>query len=401
MKKHNLKRVVIIVFDGFGIGELPDANEYKDGGSDTLDNLARAAGGVNVPNLRSFGLGNIEGVDSVERVGKPAASFGRMAEASCGKDTATGHWEMTGIILDTPFPTFPEGFPSDIMERFEKETGYGCLGNKPASGTGIIDEFGEEHLKTKKLIVYTSADSVFQIAAHEEIVPIEKLYEICETARKILYDYNVGRVIARPFIGKPGNFRRTSRRKDYAVEPPGKTVLESIKEKGLPVIGIGKIGDIFVHKGVTEEIHTNSDMDGMDKTIDALKKTQEGLIFTNLVDFDTLYGHRNDPKGYANELASIDSRLPEIIGMLDEGDILFITGDHGCDPTTPSTDHTREYVPLLVYGKGLKSGVDLGTRNTFADLGQTLAEVFGAEDQKNGESFLDALLRNDGVPVKY
>lgn len=391
MRKKAIKRAVIIVLDGFGVGELPDAKEYGDEGSDTLDNMVKAVGDVDIPNLTSFGLGLIDGVTAVKKVKDPLASYGRMKEESKGKDTATGHWEMSGIILTEPFPTYPEGFPPEIMDRFTKETGYGWLCAKPASGTEVIDRFGEEHMKTGKLIVYTSADSVFQIAAHEDLVPIEELYRVCWAAREFLYEYNIERVIARPFIGKPGGFVRTERRKDYAVEPPGVTVLEKIKGKGYPVIGIGKIGDIFVHKGLTLEIHTKDDMDGVDKTIEALKSFKEGLIFTNLVDLDTLYGHRNDAPGYAGELARIDKRVPEILRELTEEDILFITGDHGCDPTTPSTDHSREYAPLLVYGKGLKRGVNLGTRKTFADLGQTLAEIFKVEKLSNGQSFLESL----------
>ncbi|MBI5493108.1 MAG: phosphopentomutase [Deltaproteobacteria bacterium] len=382
-----LKRAVIIVFDGMGIGELPDAGDYKDEGSDTLDNMIRAAGGIDLPNLSSFGLGLIEGVTAVKKAAAPLASWGRMKEASPGKDTATGHWEMAGIILKKPFATFPNGLPKKMMDRFEKETGYGYLGGMPASGIGVLDEFGAEHMKTGRLIVYTSADSVFQIAAHEEVVPVEELYRVCRIARGFLDGYDIGRVIARPFIGRPGEFKRTDRRKDWPVEPPGELVIERIKAKGLPVVGIGKIGDIFVHKGVTEEVHTTGDCDGMDKTIDALKRVKEGLIFTNLVDFDTSYGHRNDAKGYAKALEVIDRRLPEAVSLLNENDVLFITADHGCDPTTPSTDHSREYVPLLAFGKGLKR-VSLGTRETFADLGQTLAGIFGVGPIGNGRSFL-------------
>lgn len=388
-----IRRAIIIVFDSLGIGELPDAAEYNDAGSDTLDNLVRRRGGIDIPNLWSFGIGNIEGVDSIGRCPAPIASYGRMAEASRGKDTATGHWEMAGIILDKPFPTYPGGFPPEILERFERETGYGVLGGSPASGTEIIKELGREHLRTKKLIVYTSADSVFQVAAHEDVIALEELYRVCKVAREFLYEYNIGRVIARPFRGRPGGFTRTEHRKDWAIEPPGTTVLERIKEKGLPVVGVGKIGDIFVHKGLTEEVHTTSDSDGVDKTLEALRRVREGLIFTNLVDFDTLYGHRNDPAGYAAALERADGRIPEIKDLLQEDDILFITGDHGCDPTTPSTDHSREYVPLLVYGKRIRGGADLGTRKTFADLGQTLSEIFGVEGRPGALSFLKEALK--------
>lgn len=386
------KRAVVLVFDSFGIGELPDAAEYNDLGSDTIDNMAKAVGGLNIPNLVSMGMGLIEGVDNVEKAKSPIASYGRMGEASKGKDTATGHWEMCGIILKVPFPTFPDGFPKSMMDEFTRRTGYGYLGGKPASGTGIIDELGEEHLRSGKLIVYTSADSVFQIAAHEDIVPVEELYRVCRIAREFLYEHNIERVIARPFAGAPGGFKRTERRKDWPIPPPGTTLLERIKDRGLPVVGIGKIGDIFVHRGLTGEIHTKGDPDGIEKTIEAIKKTESGLIFTNLVDFDTLYGHRNDPGGYAEALSRIDSMLPRVMDLLGEDSLLFITADHGCDPTTPSTDHSREYVPVLVYGKGLKKGVNLGTRKTFADLGATIAEALGVEGHKAGESFLRALL---------
>ncbi len=392
--KSEIKRAVIIVIDSLGVGELPDAWEYNDSGSDTLDNLVRAAGGIDIPNLKALGLGNIEGVDSIGAHPSPIGSFGRMSEASKGKDTATGHWEMAGIILERPFPTYPDGFPPEILDRFEKETGYGWLSGRPASGTEIIKEYGEEHLRTGKLIVYTSADSVFQVAAHEDVIPLEELYRVCQTAREFLYEYNIGRVIARPFVGRPGSFTRTSRRRDWAIEPPGTTVLERIKGKGLPVVGVGKIGDIFVHKGLTEEIHTGSDSDGVDKTLDAMGRVSGGLVFTNLVDFDTVYGHRNDSLGYAKALEQIDKRLPEIKGALKESDILFITGDHGCDPTTPSTDHSREYVPLLVYGKKVRGAIDLGTRKTFADLGQTLADIFGVEGTPGAASFLKDVLKD-------
>jgi len=388
-----IKRAIIIVFDSLGVGELPDAAEYGDEGSDTLDNLVRASGGIDIPNLKSFGLGNIEGVDSLGAEPLPAGAYGRMTEASKGKDTATGHWEMAGIILERPFPTYSDGLPAAMLERFEAETGYGWLSGRAASGTEIIKELGEEHLKTGKLIVYTSADSVFQIAAHEDVVDLDELYRVCRVAREFLYEYNIGRVIARPFTGRPGSFKRTEKRKDWAVEPPGTTVLERIKEKGWPVVGIGKIGDIFVHKGLTEEIHTKSDSDGMNKTLEAMARVGEGLIFTNLVDFDTLYGHRNDPAGYAKALEYADKRLTEIKEALGQGDILIITGDHGCDPTTPSTDHSREYVPLLVYGKRVRGGVGLGTRKTFADIGQTLAEIFGVEGVAGAASFLEEVLK--------
>lgn len=386
-----IDRIIIIVFDGFGIGELPDASSYGDKGSHTLDNISRAAGKLDIPNLVSLGLGHIKGVNTIEKANAPLASFGRMKEASRGKDTATGHWEMAGVVLDRPFPTYPQGFPAEILDRFTAETGFGWLGGKPASGTGVIDEFGCEHLKTKKLIVYTSADSVFQIAAHDEVVPIQDLYDVCKKAREFLYEYNIGRVIARPFTGKPGNFERTPGRRDFSVEPPSETLLEKLVKNNIPVTGIGKIGDIFVHKGVTEEIHSDNDIDGIENTLKAMGKMKKGLIFTNLVDFDTLYGHRNDPHGYSKALSKIDGLLPVIMERLNSSDMLVITADHGCDPTTSSTDHSREFVPLLVYGKSLKNGVDLGTRQTFADLGQTIARCFGLAIP-NGVSFLEEIL---------
>jgi phosphopentomutase len=387
-----IKRAVIIVIDSLGIGELPDAAEYNDAGSHTLDNLSEAVGGLGLENLASFGLGLIEGVTSIKRVATPIASYGRMKEVSCGKDTSTGHWEMAGLVTEKPMATFPDGFPRDIMNKFTEETGYGWLHGKPASGTEIIKELGEEHLTTGKPIVYTSVDSVFQIAAHEDIIPVEELYRVCIVTRRFLNEYNVGRVIARPFTGRPGGFKRSERRKDFSVEPPGATLLDRLKKKGLSVTAVGKIGDIFGHRGFTEEIETKSNMEVMDKTMEAIKKGREGLIFANLVDFDMLYGHRNDSQGYARALMAVDRRLPEISVELTGDDILIITADHGCDPTTPSTDHSREYVPLLVYGTGLKRGVDLGTRETFADVGQTLAEVFGVGPLPAGTSFLGSIL---------
>ena len=386
-------RAIVIVFDGLGAGEMPDAEKYGDAGSHTLDNLSRAVGGLKVPNLSSLGLGHIDGVDAIEKAAAPIGSFGRLSEASPGKDTATGHWEMAGIVLEKPFPVFPEGFPPEVMERFTRETGWGWLWGKTASGTEIIERLGEEHLKTRKLIVYTSADSVFQIAAHDGIIPLQDLYRVCEKTRRLADSYNIGRVIARPFTGKPGSFQRVAARKDYAAPPPGRTVLEDVKAAGLDVIGVGKIGDIFVHRGITEEVHTSGDAEGINKTLEAMDRCSGGLIFTNLVDLDTLYGHRNDAPGYANALASIDTRIPEVIGRLKERDILFITGDHGCDPTTPSTDHSREHVPILVYGKGIRPGVNLGTRKSFSDLGATISHALGIQIPANGKSFLDLICK--------
>ncbi|WKZ33427.1 MAG: phosphopentomutase [Thermodesulfobacteriota bacterium] len=386
-------RVILIVFDGLGIGELPDAEAYGDEGSHTLDNTSRAVNGLKVPVLASLGLGHIDGVREIPRVERPSGSFGRMREASPGKDTATGHWEMAGVVLDKPFPVFPQGFPPGIMESFTNETGWGWLWGKTASGTDIIERFGEEHLKTRKLIVYTSADSVFQIAAHESVLPVEGLYRVCEKTRLIADAYNIGRVIARPFTGEPGAFRRLPARKDFSVPPPYKTLLDNIVEAGLEVAGIGKIGDIFVHKGITSEVHTSSNDDGIDRTIEVMERKSRGLVFTNLVDFDTYYGHRNDPRGFAEALSRMDARLPEIMERLGPDDILFITGDHGCDPTTPSTDHSREHVPLLVYGDAVRPGEDLGTRQTFSDLGATIASALGVRAPRNGISFLDHILK--------
>jgi len=386
------RRAVVIVLDSLGVGALPDAARYGDEGSHTLDNLAKAAGGLHVPNLASLGLGHIEGINSIGRTPGPRGSFGRMKEASPGKDTATGHWEMAGVVLDKPFPVFTDGFSAEIMEKFSSLTGYGWLWAKAASGTEIIDRFGEEHLATGKLIVYTSADSVFQIAAHDRVLPIEELYRVCEKTRLLADEYNIGRVIARPFTGKAGAFRRVAARRDFATPPPSDTLLDILKAAGQETVGIGKIGDIFVHRGLTEEAHTASDDDGIDLTLDALGRVDRGLIFTNLVDLDTLYGHRNDAAGYAKALEAIDSRLPEVMDRLGPDDLLFITGDHGCDPTTPSTDHSREYVPLLAFGWKAAAGVSLGTRASFADLGATIAEALAAGKTPHGRSFLREII---------
>lgn len=387
------KRALVIVLDSLGVGALPDAARYGDEGSHTLDNLARAAGGVRLPNLASLGLGHIEGITAVGKTGRPRGSFGRMREASPGKDTATGHWEMSGVVLERPFPVFTDGFSAEVMEKFTALTGHGWLWAKSASGTDIIERFGEEHLKTGKLIVYTSADSVFQIAAHDKVLPLEELYRVCERTRLLADEYNIGRVIARPFTGEAGAFRRVAARRDYATPPPADTLLDLVKASGQETVGIGKIGDIFVHKGLTEEAHTSSDDEGIDRTLEALGRVKRGFIFTNLVDLDTLYGHRNDPVGYAKALEAIDLRLPEVIDRIGPEDLLFITGDHGCDPTTPSTDHSREYVPLLVFGKKVAAGVSLGTRETFADLGATIGEALSAGKPPAGRSFLLDILK--------
>ncbi len=389
-----LRRALILVLDGLGVGALPDAEAYGDMGSHTLDNTARAVGGIHLPNFAKLGLGNIEGVEEVQKTPSPLASLGRMAEASPGKDSITGHWEMTGIILKEPFPTFPDGLPAKMLDEFTRATGRGWLWGKAASGTEIIERLGARHLAEKKLIVYTSADSVFQIAAHEDVAGIEELYAICEKSRAFLDRYNVQRVIARPFVGSPGAFRRTYDRRDFSILPPEATLLDNLLEAGIPVTGVGKIGDIFAHKGLTYETHTTGDMDGMTKTMEALKATEggRGLIFTNLVDLDMRYGHRRDAAGCARAIEEIDRRLPELMALLGPEDIFIITGDHGCDPTTPSTDHSREYVPLLVFGPGLRGGVNLGTRKSFADLGASIFQGFGLGEAATGESFLSSII---------
>ena len=370
-----MKRVIIIVLDGVGAGELPDASKYGDEGSNTLGNIAKTIKDFRLPNLEKLGLGYIEGLEIFPKKCYPLGCFGRMAEKSPGKDTTTGHWEIAGIILDKPFPVYPNGFPDYIIKEFENAINRKVLGNIPASGTEIINRLGSEHLKTGYPIVYTSADSVFQIAAHEDVIPVEELYEICKIAREILQgEHAVGRVIARPFTTQNGKFVRTERRKDFSLKPIKKTLLDYTVENGYEVKSVGKIDDIFASQGITESMHTNGNIDGINKTVDFIKQDFSGIIFTNLVDFDMLYGHRNDVEGFANALLEFDKRLFEILDILKEHDILFITGDHGCDPTLPSTDHTREYVPLLVYGKNANKGVNLDTRKTFADLGATIAE---------------------------
>ncbi|MBS3908264.1 MAG: phosphopentomutase [Actinobacteria bacterium] len=388
-----IKRVLLIVFDSVGAGALPDAAKYGDEGSNTLGNTAKAVGGLAVPNLGALGLGNIIEIEGVEPAEQPLAFFGKMAEASPGKDTTTGHWEMMGLALETLFPTYPNGFPAEVIDAFEKAIGRGTLGNKTASGTGIMEELGEEHMKTGKPIIYTSADSVFQITTHEEIVPIAELYWMCEAARKILTgEHAVGRVIARPFIGEPGSFARTHRRKDFSLKPPAKTVLDYAREAGVPVYGVGKIREIFADMGVPEGIHTEGNMHGLDETLKAMRERKTGIVFTNLVDFDSEWGHRNNPEGYARGLAAADARLPEIVEALESDDVLIITADHGCDPTTPSTDHSREYVPYLIYGRSLGPGRSLGVRSTFADIGKTIADLLGFEAPVRGTSMKSELL---------
>lgn len=380
------KRVVLVVLDSVGIGEMPDADQYGDAGSHTLGNMAHALKGLKLPHLAQLGLGNIEAIEGVPKVSKPTGAFGKMAEAAPGKDTTTGHWELAGLILDKPFPTYPQGFPPDVIASFEQAIGSKTLGNVAASGTEIIERLGEEHIRTGYPIVYTSADSVFQIAAHEEVIALEELYRYCTLAREILQgEHGVGRVIARPFIGKPGSFTRTSNRHDYSLLPPGRLIFDVIKEAGMEVAAVGKIRDIYAGKGITQHISSKSNMEGVDKTLEFLEKVDRGMIMTNLVDFDMLYGHRNNVEGYGKALEEFDGRLPEILSSLKPEDLLIITADHGCDPTTPSTDHSREYVPLLLYGEQVIPGTPVGVRKTFADVGETSLAWLGLPTLGVGE----------------
>ena len=385
-------RVIVIVLDSVGIGELPDAAAYGDEGSNTLGNIARRVP-LAVPTLRRLGIDRL--VDIGGRVSglPPHGAIGRMAEASAGKDSVTGHWEMMGIVLDRAFPTFPHGFPDEVLQAFSRRVGRGVLGNRAASGTQIIDDLGAEHVRSGALIVYTSADSVFQIAAHEDVVPLAELYRACEAAYELVGEgLGVGRVIARPFVGAPGSFKRTSNRRDYALPPPGETLLDRAKAASWPVVAIGKIEDLFAGRGMTTAVHTKSDGEGMDEIERQMALVGRGLIFANLVDFDTQYGHRNDPAGYARNLEQFDSRLARLLPSALEGDLMIITADHGNDPTTPSTDHAREYVPLLATGRKVVPGRHVGTRSSFADLGQTLAQIFGVGPLVHGTSFLEELL---------
>lgn len=384
------RRAVIIVLDGVGIGAAPDAAAYGDEGSNSLANTAAAVGGLSLPHLGALGLGNISDIPGVPPAARPAGMYGKMRERSRGKDTTTGHWEISGVILDKPFPTYPNGFPPEVIEAFKARTGRGVLANKPASGTQVIEEYGPEHLRTGDLIVYTSADSVFQIAAHVDVVPEEELYRICRIAREILQgEHAVSRVIARPFTGTPGSFRRTAGRRDFSLPPPQETFLDAACRAGYEVWAVGKIADIFAGRGITHAVHTASNAEGIRETIRLLETFDgSGVIFTNLVEFDMVYGHRNDPEGYARALAEFDRALPEILARLMPGDTLIITGDHGCDPTTPSTDHSREYVPLLVTGYGATPGADLGVRDTFADVGASVRSLLALPPAAVGTSFL-------------
>ncbi|MBE5100830.1 phosphopentomutase [Priestia aryabhattai] len=390
---HTYKRVFLIVMDSVGIGESPDAEKYNDKGADTFGHIAEHCNGLYMPNMAKLGLSNIREIKGIDKAEKPLAYYTKMQEASAGKDTMTGHWEIMGLNIDTPFNVFPDGFPEELISQLEEKTGRKIIGNKPASGTEILDELGKQHMETGDLIVYTSADSVLQIAAHEEIVPIDELYKICEIARELTLDdpYMIGRVIARPFLGEPGNFTRTSNRHDYALKPFGRTVMNELKDNDIDVIAIGKISDIYDGEGVTKSLRTKSNMDGMDKLVDTLNMDFTGLSFLNLVDFDALYGHRRDPQGYGQALEEYDARLEEVFDLLKEDDLLIITADHGNDPVHHGTDHTREYVPLLVYNKGMQEGKELSIRQTFADIGATVAENFGVAMPKHGKSFLKEL----------
>jgi phosphopentomutase len=390
MTDFTYKRIFLIVMDSVGIGEAPDAEKFGDKGSDTLGHIAERMNGLKMPNMAKLGLSHIRDISGIEKVSKPMAFYTKLREASNGKDTMTGHWEIMGLNIQTPFRVFPDGFPSELIAELESRSGRKIIGNKPASGTEILDELGEEHMKTGALIVYTSADSVLQIAAHEEIIPIEEQYEICKMARELTLDekYMVGRVIARPFIGEPGNFKRTANRHDYALKPFDRTVMSELKDSGYDVIAIGKISDIYDGEGVTKSLRTISNMDGMDKLVETLGMEFTGLSFLNLVDFDALYGHRRDPIGYGKALEEYDARLPEVFEKLREDDLLIITADHGNDPVHPGTDHTREYVPLLVYSKKMSEGKELPIGETFADIGATVADNFKVKMPHYGKSFL-------------
>lgn len=392
------ERINVIVLDSVGIGALPDAASFGDEGSHTLGHIGKQVPDMKLPNLTKLGLGNIASLPTVPRVDKPQAFYGKMAEVSVGKDTMTGHWELMGLKVEVPFQVYPNGFPAELIERFEERTGRKVIGNKPASGTAILDEYGEEQIRTGAWIVYTSADSVLQIAAHEDVIPLDELYRACEIARELTLDdpFMVGRIIARPYIGQPGAFTRTPNRHDYALEPFGDTVLDYLSNTGQDVISVGKINDIFTGKGIEESYPTKSNLDGIQTMIQLLKRSFNGLLFTNLVDFDSLYGHRRDPQGYAACLEEFDHYLPELIEQIGEKDLLIITADHGNDPTHPGTDHTREYVPILIYNPLFTSkATSIGIRSTYADLATTIADNFMVTKPQIGESFLDLLKRSN------
>ncbi|MFH1038961.1 MAG: phosphopentomutase [PVC group bacterium] len=385
-----MKRAIIIVLDSVGIGEMPDAGDFGDAGANTLGHIAKSVDGFALPNMEKMGIGNIAPLRGIPPSPAPSGAFGKLGELSQGKDTTVGHWEIAGLVSARPFPVYPDGFPPDLVEAFEKMIGRKTLGNYAASGTEIIRDLGEEHVRTGQPIIYTSADSVFQIAAHEEVIPLDQLYRICRQTRELLQgEHGVGRVIARPFVGKPGSFERTAHRHDFSLVPPDDTLLDLIVKNGGKTYGVGKIYDIFAGKGVSETVSIEDNRDGMEKTLSAMKKKGFSLIFTNLVDFDMKYGHRRDAGAYALALEDFDRRIPEIIKALRPEDILFITADHGCDPTFAAhTDHTREYIPLLVNGPAVRPGVNLGTRSSFADIARTIAEYLGLPVMKSGKSFL-------------
>lgn len=386
------RRLFLIVLDSVGIGEAPDAALFGDEGSNTV--RAAVEAGADLPNLKKLGLFNIDGMDWTTGEQAPAGAFGRMQEASMGKDTTIGHWEIAGVVSPKPLPTFPDGFPPEIIEKFEQLTGRKVICNKPYSGTQLLLDYGREHVETGALMVYTSADSVFQVAAHEEVVPVEELYRYCEMARELLIgDYAVGRVIARPFIGEYPNYTRTSRRHDFSLKPPRPTMLDTIRDAGLDSIAVGKISDIFAGSGVTEIIRTANNTEGIARTLELLRRDFHGICFVNLVDFDMVYGHRNNAPGYAEALMEFDRALPEICAGLKKEDLLMITADHGCDPSTPSTDHSREYTPLVAWSPSVFPGTNLGTHNTFADIGATVVDFFGLENHTDGSSFLPEIWR--------
>lgn len=389
-------RIFLVVLDSVGIGQAPDAEKYNDVGADTLGNIAKYMQGIHLPHLEKLGLGNVKEAEGLLKINNPQAYYTKMEEASVGKDTMTGHWELMGLRIEQPFQTFPNGFPEELINELKEKTGRNIIGNKPASGTAIIDELGKEHLETGALIVYTSADSVLQIAAHEEVVPLDELYQICKIARELTLDekYLVGRIIARPFIGEIGAFTRTANRHDYALKPFGRTVMDELKDEKYDVIALGKISDIFDGEGITESIRTVSNDDGMIKLIETIQKPFTGLCFLNLVDFDAKYGHRRDPKGYGEALETFDVQLEEVLQALKSDDLLIITADHGNDPTHPGTDHTREYVPLLAYHQQTRVGTALPIRKTFADVGATIADNFHIKQPDYGESFLQLIKEN-------
>ena len=390
-----IERVILFVLDSVGIGALPDSEKFGDVGVNTLGSIAKATDNFKIPNLIKMGLGNIEGVDYLKKAEQPIGAYGRSLEASNGKDTTTGHWEIAGLYIEQAFKTYPDGFPSHIIDVFEEKIGRKILCNKPASGTVVLEELGELHMQTGQPIVYTSADSVFQIAAHEDVIPLESLYEMCQIARDMLVgDDQVARVIARPFIGTPGNFQRTSNRRDYSIKPFNKTVLDFAKEAGLDVRAVGKIVDIYDGEGITHDVHTKDNMDGVDQTLNYMKDDFKGILFTNLVDFDAKFGHRRDISGYQNALEEVDARMPELMGAMKSTDLLIVMADHGNDPGYKGSDHTREYIPILVYGDAVKAGVNIGTRKTFADIAATVSDALGIQATPYGTSFKNEILNS-------